>query len=186
MDEKSNNEPANSEARGPQRTGPRTPQGKARSRFNAIKAGIFAKMVLKGEPFRERQADFVTLLADLRGAIQPHDQLEQILIENLALQFFRLARLYQTDAKIAPQLFDNVRDEVENKGEDEVIAGLIKRESTGTTKFPGPDLLIRYEANIWRQIYRILERIEQWRRLRGELSMQPSRILEVRLDDAGD
>jgi hypothetical protein len=182
MDDKSRGEPANSETRGSHRTGPRTPLGKAGSKFNAIKAGIFAKMVLTAEPFREHKKDFTALLEDLRGAIWVEDQFELILIENLALQFFRLARLYQTDANVAQQLFQNVRNEIENN--DEVLAGLLKGESASATKFPGADLLIRYEANIWRQIDRIMERLQQWRRLRSELSTQPSRILEAGHDDA--
>ncbi len=155
--------------------------GKSAFEGQCDKDWLFAKMVLTAEPFREHKKDLATLLADLRGAIQVHDQFEEILIENLALQLFRLVRLYQTDANVAPRLFQTVREEIESGGEDAVIAGLIKGESASAAKFPGADLLIRYEANIWRQIDRIMERIQKWRQLRSELPAQPSHTL--RLDD---
>jgi hypothetical protein len=51
--------------------GPRTPQGKQRTKNNAIHHGIFARLVLKGESFRESENDYVDLLVSLREAIQP-------------------------------------------------------------------------------------------------------------------
>ena len=46
------------------RGGPRTPRGKDRSKLNALKTGIFAKVVLTAEPFRvgrifEQEAQFL-------------------------------------------------------------------------------------------------------------------------------
>src|SRR5712692_1167171 len=71
-------------------TGPRTPQGKERSKHNAITHGIFSKVVvLKGEP----QAEFNGLLNGLRNDLQPTGTLEELLVEKLAALFWRKRRL---------------------------------------------------------------------------------------------
>ena len=184
MDEKIENEPENSNVRRrSRRTGPRTPQGKARSRFNAMKTGIFAKLVLAAKPFSESRDDFDKLLADLQQSIRAQDHFEEVLVESLALQFFRLARVYQTDAEVAPLLFRNVREKFESDGADAAIAGLLNEEPSGAAKFPAADLLMRYESGIWRQIDRIMERIQQWRRLGGERFAQQGHASED--DDIG-
>lgn len=176
MDEKIENEPQNSNVRRrSRRTGPRTPQGKARSKLNAMKTGIFAKLVLAAKPFSESRDDFDKLLADLQESIRARDHFEEVLVESLALQFFRLARVYQTDAEVSPLLFRNVREKFESDEGDVAIAGLLNGETSSAAKFPAADLLMRYESGIWRQIDRIMERIQQWRRLGGERSRQQSR-----------
>src|SRR5579864_8381628 len=116
MDEKVENSSDNSdvEGRGARQTGPRTRHGKARSKFNAVKTGIFAKVVLAAKPFNESRSDFEKLLADVQASIRPRDHFEEILVENLALQFLRLGRVYQTDAEVAPLLFRNVREKFES------------------------------------------------------------------------
>ncbi len=71
-------------------TGPRTPQGKERSKHNAVTHGIFSKVVvLKGEP----QAEFNGLLNGLRNDLQPTGTLEELLVEKLAALFWRKRRL---------------------------------------------------------------------------------------------
>lgn len=150
------------------RGGPRTPQGKRRSKHNALKTGIFATVVLTAEPFQEKRVDFEELLSDLRAAIGPRDQFENMLVECLALQFFRLARVHQADAAIAPLLFRKVREQLEENGEDVAVAETLNEESSRSAKVPATDLFIRYEASVWREIDRIIERIQKWRRLSNE------------------
>jgi hypothetical protein len=152
--------------RGSRRGGPRTSQGKARVRFNAVKTGIFAKVVLSADSFRESQKDFWKLLDELREATRPRDRFEEILVENLALQFFRLARVYQADAEAAPLLFRSVREKFESDGFAASAEAVLKEEPFGSGRLPAADLLIRYEAGIWRQIDRIMDRLDGWRRIR--------------------
>jgi hypothetical protein len=146
--------------------GPRTPAGRQRTRLNAVKTGIFAKIVLAGEPFRERQSDFKELLADLRKSLRPGDSFEAILVENLTLQFFRLARFYQADAAVAPILFRIVREKIEGDVLDSAALGDLRNEPFGAGKLPAADLLMRYESGIWRQIDRIIDQLDHWRRVR--------------------
>jgi len=71
-------------------TGPRTAAGKRRSRYNALKTGIFAKAVLvKGE----LPTEFASLLEGLRRDLQPQGTLEAVLVETLAILFWRRRRV---------------------------------------------------------------------------------------------
>lgn len=74
----------------PTRTGPRTTQGKERSKRNALKHGIFSRVtVLKDES----QAEFDALVNGLRDDLLAEGALEEILVEKLALFTWRLRRL---------------------------------------------------------------------------------------------
>ena len=71
-------------------SGPRTPEGKQRSKYNALKHGIFSKSVLlKGESASE----FNSLLNGLRNDFRPEGALEEILVEKLASLLWRYRRL---------------------------------------------------------------------------------------------
>lgn len=80
-------------------TGPRTPQGKAVARYNAITHGILAHAVLPEAllPY-EAQADFDRLLHNLVDEWAPATTLEQLLVEQIAVAYWRLARLYRAEA----------------------------------------------------------------------------------------
>ena len=69
--------------------GPKTPEGKARSRMNALKHGMTASMqVLPGEDldaFRRRVADFI-------AAAQPRNAIELAVTEQAALATWKIAR----------------------------------------------------------------------------------------------
>ncbi len=130
-----------------------------------MKTGIFAKVVLAGKPFSERRDDFDHLVADLRQSIGPRDHFEEVLVEGLALEFLKLARTYQADAEVAPLLFRKIFQKFESNGEEQAIASLLNEPSPTDQKLPAADLLMRYESGIWRQIDRLIERVEHWRRL---------------------
>lgn len=80
-------------------TGPRTPQGKAISRYNALKHGILARAVIPEalEPYESRET-FEQLLDAFRDAFAPANVLEELLIEQIAAAYWRLARLYRAEA----------------------------------------------------------------------------------------
>ena len=83
----------------PRATGPRTPAGKRRSRYNALKSGIFAKAaLLEGES----PTEFASLLEGLREDLQPEGTLETVLVENLAVLLWRKRRFLRAEgAEIA-------------------------------------------------------------------------------------
>jgi hypothetical protein len=75
-------------------TGPRTEQGKQRSKNNALRHGVFSQVVvLKGES----QTDFDALLNGLRRDLQPVGTLEEVLVEKLAALLWRNRRLLMAE-----------------------------------------------------------------------------------------
>jgi hypothetical protein len=75
-------------------TGPRTPQGKQRSKYNALKHGLLSKTVLlEGES----RVEYLLLLNGLRDDFQPQGKLESVLVENLAAQLWRTRRRFQAE-----------------------------------------------------------------------------------------
>jgi hypothetical protein len=80
-------------------TGPRTPEGKAVSRYNALKHGILAKAVIPPalEPYESR-ADFDDLLDAFEAQFAPANRLEALLVQQMAIIYWRLARLYRAEA----------------------------------------------------------------------------------------
>jgi hypothetical protein len=85
-------------------TGPRTLQGKGRSKHNALKHGIFSKVVLLEN---ESKVEFDSLLDGLREDFEPEGMIETVLVEKLAMLVWRHRRLLiaedaeiQSDAKV--------------------------------------------------------------------------------------
>lgn len=74
--------------------GPRTPQGKERSKFNARKHGLFSKAVLL---YDESPVEYDALLNGLMQNLQPRGKLEIVLVENLATLLWRKRRLLQAE-----------------------------------------------------------------------------------------
>src|SRR5262249_32747453 len=75
--------------------GPRSPQGKARSRFNALKHGLKAKtVVLPGEDAQEYQGRLEAWIADL----QPRHDVELPLVERAVTITWQLDRAERAEA----------------------------------------------------------------------------------------
>jgi hypothetical protein len=82
--------------------GPRTAVGKLRSKFNAIKYGIFASVVLLPS---ESQLEFDSLWEGLKEYYQPNGAVEHLKVEQLATQFWRYRRfLIAERAEIQKQI----------------------------------------------------------------------------------
>jgi hypothetical protein len=135
-----------------QSTGPRTSQGKDRSKYNAVKHGIFSKViVLKAEP----RIAFDALLNGLFHDLQPEGELEEILVEKLAILIWRYRHLIVAEA--------------ENSQAVDFLAGdekLLNREH-----------LLRYEASIERSFDRTLSQLERVQRMRlGQPILPPIKL----------
>jgi len=135
-------------------TGPRTPQGKERSKLNAIKQGIFSKViVLKNEP----RAAFDALLNGLFDDLQPQGALEEILVDKLAILVWRYRRLIVAEAK-------------NDKGIDFFDPGGAQSKT---------DSLLRCESSIERAFDRTLTQLERLRRMRLGQPVPPPIKLEI-------
>src|SRR6267154_5054033 len=94
-------------------TGPRTPQGKERSKFNARKHGLFSKAVLLQD---ESCTEYDALLDGLMENLQPQGKLEIVLVEYLATLLWRKRRLLQVEtAEIEKAQFLNLDLALQNR-----------------------------------------------------------------------
>jgi hypothetical protein len=78
-------------------TGPRTTQGQAASRYNAVKHGIFAHTQIM---FDEKAEDLADLAAEYHEHHSPADPGERFLVDTLVSNEWRLRRLRRADAEI--------------------------------------------------------------------------------------
>jgi hypothetical protein len=91
--------------------GPLTPEGKQRSKHNALKHGIFSKNVLLQD---ESRSEFNSLLRGLRNDLRPEGTLEELLVEKLAALAWRLRRLLLAE-----------RAQIQENTEAEKIVGVL-------------------------------------------------------------
>src|SRR5712692_3962741 len=78
-------------------TGPRTPEGKARVRLNALKHGLTAKHA----PITpEEAAEFDTLLADFRSDLRPTNPLEDSRVLEIATSLWHMRRLQRIEVQV--------------------------------------------------------------------------------------
>jgi hypothetical protein len=89
-------------------TGPRTPEGKARSAQNAIKHGLSAERVVLAT---EDQEAYQSLLDNLKAEHNPKTQTQEQLVADLAWSFWKLERAVQKQTQTLnadPDDIDNV------------------------------------------------------------------------------
>src|SRR5262249_2932177 len=79
--------------------GAKTEAGKSRSRWNALKHGVLARrlLVLKDDDSQT----YTLLLENLRHDLNPGNALEEILVEKIAIAYWRLHIAYGYEAEFA-------------------------------------------------------------------------------------
>jgi hypothetical protein len=162
-------------------TGPRTSQGKAKSRYNALKKGFFAKVVLvQGESASEYEA----LLNGLCEDWQPQGTEEKLYVEELAALFWRKRRLLQVEAATAREAESYVIDcvraivfEAKNLEQDRKVLVevlhpdvLYRAIEILRTSQEVDERLLRREVHFSREIDRIVGRLERRRMRLGQAS----------------
>ncbi|MDQ2775066.1 MAG: hypothetical protein M3Y57_09135 [Acidobacteriota bacterium] len=76
-------------------TGPRSPEGKSASSRNSFKHGLYSKALIYPD---ENPAELDALKADLRAEHQPVNTTEEILVNEMAEQFWRIRRWREREA----------------------------------------------------------------------------------------
>lgn len=80
-------------------TGPRTVAGRAASRLNATKHGIFSKDVLvRGPSFKENGSAFAALHRRFREDLQPVGVTEEMLVDRIVTAHWRLKRAMRAES----------------------------------------------------------------------------------------
>ena len=117
--------------------GVKTEEGKAVSKYNALKHGILSKEVLlKGED----EKTLIELGKKLRTELKPETELELLLIDRIVTNFWRLKRAMMIE-----------KDEVIYIDDDSIPTGL-KGDA---------DIFFRYETMIERGIYKALHELQR-------------------------
>ena len=100
-------------------TGPKTPRGKAWSRGNALKHGLFAKDVSEALRFMgEDPKEFHELIDALRQQYQPSGAVEELLVQRAAVCTWRMLRAGRYEnAELSFAVNDSVLDEYESDKE---------------------------------------------------------------------
>ena len=83
-------------------TGPRTPEGRAKSRMNALKHGLTAGQIVLCD---ESPDDCEAFIGEIIATLKPEDPVEAQLAERIAVCSWRLRRSY----RIESAMFENVR-----------------------------------------------------------------------------
>ncbi len=114
-------------------TGPKTPEGKAAVRLNAMTHGLLSQEVLLPG---EDEAAFFELGERVRAELQPVGELEGLLVERVIAAYWRLRRLGRVEAGIFTwelygQLAERAREEA-----DTYEAGTVLDNLTGLLETP--------------------------------------------------
>lgn len=96
--------------------GVKTAKGKAISRYNAVKHGILAQEVLIREgDGAEEEREFQEILGNLQDEFRPHGALENLLIEKITANLWRLRRIYRYEAGLIRENLDNLEEKFYNR-----------------------------------------------------------------------
>ena len=154
-------------------TGAKTKEGKNRSRRNALRHGILASalLVTEGEGAEDR-AEFDELLGGLCRDLAPVGTLEEMLVEKIAVSWWRQKRALRCEAGLVKRAF------VPDPGRQ-----LEESFSRGAGLGPNPELaaikdhlsvplgadldrILRYETTIQRQLVYAINQLERLQRAR--------------------
>ena len=99
-----------------QKGGVKTLEGKAIVKFNALKHGLLSKeaVITIGEG-AENPEEFNALFNDLKDQLDPGGTLEKILVEKIAVAYWRLRRAYRFEVGLIRQELDTATDDFYNE-----------------------------------------------------------------------
>ena len=163
-------------------TGPKTSEGKATIRHNALKHGLLAEEVLI---FGEDEDALVALGEDLRNTLEPEGDLEDLLVEQIVAASWRLRRLQRVEAGIYDVMFYNAppdHPEYLSHPASTYTSSLGQsfiRDADSSNAF---SKLSRYETTIERSLYKALhelQRLQDARHAKGNVSPPVAVDVEV-------
>lgn len=154
-----------SRANGARSRGPVTEEGKQRSALNALRHGLLSKTVVLGD---EDPEAFRVLVQAFVDRVQPADDIELGLVEQMASAWWRQSRSWAVENRI----IDNAASASPNPSPVDRITHAF------TTLAPGPELALmhRYETRQSRMFQRALRNLALLRK--QNLPNEPSPISE--------
>jgi len=131
--------------------GVKTDEGKAVSRYNAIKHGLLSEEVLLNG---EDETKLIEVGKKLRTELEPHTELELILVDRITANVWRLKRVMQMEREMMEDSQKNMfGDGVQKLGQTLTHHDIAHNDIYGK--------LIRYEGSIERGIYKALHELER-------------------------
>jgi hypothetical protein len=143
---------AASRANGRRSHGPRTAEGKARSRANAVKHGLRASS-LQFLPAEIGAQDVRSLVQAVAERLAPRDMIETEIAEGIAASFWRLRRVRQLEEALV--------DGRQLTASEDRLAQSFLRRTTGAGAMP---LLLRYRNQALGELSRLLRLLGEHRR----------------------
>jgi len=148
--------------------GPRTEAGKRRTRRNAITHGIFANTVLESH---ESLQDYRRLHESLREDLEPDGAVEEVLVEQIVMLYWRLRRVLEAEKGEIVRRADLLVDDRWSKWEQEL------RENDGAFYWSLHGLL-DFSQNPW-ALSRCISLLQ---RLRGSIDNEglvPKKVFQI-------
>jgi hypothetical protein len=182
-------------------TGPKTVEGRERSKSNALKHGLTAAQIIV---FDEKAEDLEQFHQELIDELIPRGTLEEQLVERIAFCVWRLRRAYRIEAILFAPARTAVREPREPSakmvkflGLEEARKAMARMAALDPPPTDAPDIgavfrtlavdrgpllqLSRYETTIERSLHRALHDLERLQaRRRGERVMAPG-VLDIHL-----
>jgi hypothetical protein len=137
-------------------TGPSTPEAKERVKWNALKHGLLAKsIVVPVRNVHEKAEDFESLLLHLQEELNPVGILEEMLVEEIAVTYWRKRRAVRAESgEIAGNILSRRRYRGDTRSGD-----LCLPTDSAVAR------ISRYEIAIDRRLHKAIDRLT---RLQGE------------------
>ena len=151
-------------------TGPTTPEGKQRSRCNAVRHGLTAETVIAS---LEDPEDYEAFEAVVISDYSAESAVERELVLRLASVLWRLRR----STGIETTLFDSVTAKPDLNAAEALANQFLHL--AGLPNFP-LDRLSRYESMLWRQARQILFTLHSLRRHKRDRSRSPFSFLSLK------
>jgi hypothetical protein len=159
-------------------TGPRTPEGKARSRMNAVKHGMLAESIVVLEDQGESKDELQALRARFRNQIAPQGPWEELLVERLLACYWRLRRAYRFEVQTILESRERGETPLLQMGRE--LAGLRTPRPALLPAADDFDKLLRYEGLIDRTLHRITLQLVRLRTT--GLTVSPDEALKASLN----
>ncbi|MDP3726984.1 MAG: hypothetical protein Q8Q96_01555, partial [bacterium] len=139
--------------------GVKTEEGKAVSKYNALKHGILSREVLlEGED----EKTLIEIGKKLRVELEPQTELELVLVDRITANVWRLRRVMQIERQMMDD--DRFTTDWQDKPIEKTLGEALSEDFADSDTY---GKLIRYEASIERGIYKALHELQRFQATRS-------------------
>ena len=149
--------------------GVKTEEGKAVSRYNAIKHGLLSKEVLLNG---EDEKTLIEIDRRLRTELQPQTELELVLVDRITANVWRLRRVMQIEREM-------IDDDRKSTFSSDGVKTLGQALSYDFANHDTYGKLVRYESSIERGIFKALHELQRLQSARNGENVLPPIALDV-------